>query len=145
MSKLKYKLIGGNLPELFAGRQEPLLHYDGCWFLAEGEGWLARIVSRGEVRAYLKGERVRACEIPDYYATDKELEQAEKSGEFVVENNNWYEVEVLADRGDDGYKYLDIMSDDTVCFSFDEAIQIFNDYVNDEKWCEELMKAVKGE
>ena len=122
--------------------QEPLLHYGDSWNLAYGDGWYCKVSSRGEIRAYRNGDRIRGDEIADYYPTDEALHKAEKSGELVVENNNWYEVEFYADL-ENGTEYLDILSDDCVCFSFDEALEIFYDYMNSDSWCEELVGAIE--
>ena len=54
----------------------------------------------------------------------------------------WYEVEFFA-VCKNGLQYLDLMSDDCVCYSFDEALHIFNDYMSDKFFCEDLKKYVK--
>ena len=143
MSKLEYKMIGEDLPELYKNKQDPLLHYGESWILAEGEGWVAMIRSCGEVRTYIKSERVGACELPDYYETDEALAEAERKGELDIANNNWYEVEFYRQDEDDRLIYLDLVADDCVCYSFDEALEVFKSYVEDDKWCDELMKYVK--
>lgn len=140
---VRYKIIDETVAEFkqYEKAQDPLLHYEDAWNIAYGDGWYARVVSRGEIRAYKDGERIRGDEIVDHYPTDDKLHEAEESGELIIENNNWYEVEFFADL-ENGTEYLDLLSDNCVCFSFDEAWEIFYDYINSDSWCEELMKAV---
>lgn len=142
MEGLEYELVGEDLPKIYKGRQEPLLHYGGSWELARGNGWIANITSRGDLNVLVKGERVRGDELADYYSTDNALHKAEDSGELEINYNNWYEVEFLLEKNN-GYEYLDIMGDDTVCFSFDEAIQVFKDYMADESFTDELKNILK--
>ena len=144
---MEYELVGKDLPKLYKDNQEPLLHYGESFELARGKGWVASVASRGEIRAYIKGERVCSHELPDYYQTDKALYEAEKKGELEVENNNWFEVEFykveIGKDGQEHYTYLDIVADDCVVYSFDEALHMFDDYINDKGFQEELKKAVR--
>lgn len=140
MSKLKYKLVA-DFKE-YEKAQDPLLHYGDSWIIAYGDDWYCKVASRGEIRAYINGDIIRGDEIADYYKTDKELSRAEKSGELEISNNNWYEVEFYADL-ENGTEYLDLMADDCVCFSFDEALDIFNAYIEDDEWGEELKGAIE--
>lgn len=133
---VKYKLVGGDLPELYKNQQDALFHQDESWELAEGEGWVARIETCGEVRLYKNGERLKPSDLPFEYETDKALYKAEKSGELSIENNNWYELQFFAET-ESGLFYLDLTSD-LVAYSFDECLEQFNNLMADEGWCKDL-------
>lgn len=136
---VKYKLVG-DFAE-YKDRQEPLLHFGESWLLAEGDGWVARIETCGEVRAYKNGERIGAYDLSMEYATDKDLYRAEQAGELDIENNNWYEVQFFAET-EHGLFYLDLTSD-LVAYSFDECLGQFKELMSDEKWCADLVAEVE--
>lgn len=138
---VKYKLIGGDLPEQYKNRQDPLFHFGESWELAEGDGWVARIESCGEIRVYKNGDRIKASDIPFEYDTDEELNEAERSGELEIENNNWYEVQFFGET-EHGLFYLDL-TPDLVAYSFDECLGQFEELMPDEKWCADLENEVK--
>lgn len=140
MSKLKYKLIGKDLPKVYKEQQDPLFHFGESWELAEGDGWVARIEVCGEVRLYKNGERLKASDLPFEYETDEELNKAEESGELDIVNNNWYELQFFAET-EHGLSYLDLTSD-LVAYSFDECLEQFDNLIADEKWCADLVKEV---
>lgn len=140
---MKYILTGGDLPELYKDTQDPTFHQDESWELAKGDGWVARLATHGEIRVYEKGERIKVSDLIDKYDTDEKLHKAEQDGTIEFDNNNWYEVAFYKDT-DDMAEYLDIMSDDCVCYDFDEALHIFNDYMADEGFCADLEYYTKG-
>ncbi len=140
MSKLKYKFIGKDLLKVYKKQQDPLFHFDESWELAEGNGWVARIETCGEVRLYKNGERLKVSDLPFEYETDEELNKAEESGELDIANNNWYELQFFAET-EHGLFYLDLTSD-LVAYSFDECLEQFNNLVADEKWCADLVEEV---
>lgn len=138
---VKYKLVGGDLPELYKNQQDPLFHFGESWEVAEGDGWVARIESCGEIRAYKNGDRIKASDIPFEYDTDDDLCKAEESGELTVENNNWYELQFFAET-EHGLFYLDLTSD-LVAYSFDECLDQFKNLITDKAWCKDLASEVK--
>lgn len=138
---MRYKMLGGYLPELYKDRQDPLFHYDESWELAQGDGWFANIESCGEVRLYKNRERLSPSDFEWEYDTDEDMCRAVKSGELEIENNNWYEVQLFAET-DDGRIYLDLTSD-LVAYSFEECIEQFNSLMADKEWCNELEKELK--
>lgn len=144
MSKLKYELTGGDLPQLYKNRQDPLFHYGESWELARGENWVARIEACGEIRAYKNGNIISESDICYEYKNDEELNDAEEAGELELSNNNWYEVEFFVETKH-GLFYVDNMADDCVCFSFTEALNIFKDYMEDDAWCDELTNTINKE
>lgn len=138
---VKYKLIGGDLPELYKNQQDALFHADESWELAEGDGWVARIETCGEVRLYKNGERLKVSDLPFEYENDEALNKAERDGELEIENNNWYEVQFFGET-EHGLFYLDLTSD-LVAYSFDECLEQFKNLMSDEKWCADLVNEVK--
>lgn len=138
---MKYKFVGKDLPKEYENRQEPMLHFGESWLLAEGEGWVARIETCGEIRAYKDGSRISAYDLGIEYKTDEELNRAEKSKELEIMNNNWYELQFFAET-EHGLFYLDLTSD-LVAYSFDECIEQFGNLMADERWCADLVAEVK--
>lgn len=138
---VKYKLIGGDLPELYKNQQDALFHPDESWELAEGDGWVARIEVCGEVRLYKNGERLKTSDLPFEYENDEALDKAEQSGELEVANNNWYEVQFFGET-EHGLFYLDL-TPDLVAYSFDECLEQFKNLMSDEKWCADLVSEVE--
>lgn len=139
---MKYDFVGKDLPRLYKNQQDPLFHYGESWELAEGDGWVARIEACGEIRVYDKdGDRIDVRDLIDKYDTDEKLSRAIRTEEISLGNNNWYEVEFFAER-DGGLDYLDIVADDCVCFSFDEAIEVFKNYIEDKDFIEDLRKEI---
>lgn len=139
---MKYEFTGKDLPELYKGCEDPTFHEGESWELAVGDGWVARVASCGELSMSLNGEWADTKDIIAIYDTDEKLSEAVKQGIVDYRLNNWYEVEFFA-VCKDGLQYLDLMSDDCVCYSFDEALHIFNDYMSDKSFCEDLKKYVK--
>lgn len=137
---VKYKFVGGDLPELYKNKQDPLFHDGESWELAEGDGWVCRIEACGEVRLYKNGERLKVSDLPFEYETDDDLCKAESNGELEVSNNNWYEVQFFAET-EHGLFYLDLTSD-LVAYDFDECITQFKKLIHDKAWCKDLASEV---
>lgn len=143
MSKIiSYELVEKNLPKIYKGKEDPLLHCGESWELAKGDGWKCLIVACGEVRAHKNGKLLAPWDLSEEYATDKELEEAEKKGELNIDYNNWYELQFFCDTGN-GLAFLDL-TPDLVAFSFGECIEQFEELMKDKEFCDELMAGVKN-
>lgn len=139
---MKYTMLGQNLPELYKNHQDPIFHIDEGYDLAKGEGWIARVSACGEISPTYKGEWIDPLDLIEILDDDKKLSEAEDKGDLIFNMNNWFEVEFFTTVGDQ-MNYVDLMADDTVCFSFTEALQVFNNYINDPQFQRDLAKWVE--
>ena len=134
--QMKYKIVLN--PNDFKNYQSPDFHEGESYVLAEGKGWQARVTTCGD----LEYQGQYTDDVISKYDTDAKLNKAIQDNEVVYNYNNWYEVEFFLDK--DGHlHYLDIMADDCVVFSFDEAIEVFKDYMAYEKFVKELEELIK--
>ena len=126
---MKAKLYNQDLKEQYRDNQDPIFHIGESWKVAEGDGWVAVLATRGEVRATYKGERISVEDLIQILDTDQKLSEAEANGDLELGMNNWYELEFFADLAE--REYLDLVSDDCVCYDFVEAKHVLEAYLED--------------
>lgn len=140
---MEYEILGGDLPQKYKGHQDPIFHIDERFELAKGDGWIAELVVRGEVSIHKNGEWIDVEDVITEYDTDDKLNAALDSGELEYQLNNWYEIEFWKEnRKKISYDYMDLVSDDCVVFSFEEALEVLENYLNDEQFQRELKEEV---
>lgn len=138
---MRVKLYNQDLKEQYRGRQDPIFHIGESWKVAEGDGWVAVLATRGEVRATYKGERLSVDSLIQILDTDDKLTDAETNGDLEFGMNNWYELEFYADLAE--REYLDLLSDDCVCYDFIEANYVLKSYLKDPAFEIDLGEAIR--
>lgn len=147
-SPLQYTIDPDYTPLMFSDEQDPCLNYKRVVKLATGEGWHCLVASRGEMRAKWTnpetGEEIWNEEIFDKHLKNDRLVQLEQeAGRLVFDNNNWFEIEFYKTGDPDQTpEYLDLLADDCVCYSYNEAYDRFIDYVEDEQFIKELTEEI---
>lgn len=126
----------------FDGKDDSLLCDNYTITLAEGDGWVARLQPCGEIRGILTTESgeedIYNSNINEFFETNEDLNKAESDGKLILNNNNWFDLEFIAEG-----QYLDIVSDDSVVFSVREGVDTFKDYMADPDFIKELNEKVE--
>lgn len=126
----------------FDGKDDSLLCDNYTITLAEGDGWVARLQPCGEIRGILTTESgeedIYNSNINEFFETNEDLNKAESDGKLILNNNNWFDLEFIAEG-----QYLDIVSDDSVVFSVREGVDTFKDYMADPDFIKELTEKVE--
>lgn len=126
----------------FDGKDDSLLCDNYTITLAEGDGWVARLQPCGEIRGVLTTESgeedIYNSNINEFFETNEDLNKAESDGKLILNNNNWFDLEFIAEG-----QYLDIVSDDSVVFSVREGVDTFKDYMSDPDFIKELTEKVE--
>lgn len=126
----------------FDGKDDSLLCDNYTITLAEGDGWVARLQPCGEIRGVLTTESgeedIYNSNINEFFETNEDLNKAESDGKLILNNNNWFDLEFIAEG-----QYLDIVSDDSVVFSVREGVDTFKDYMADPNFIKELTEKVE--
>ena len=144
VGELHYEIDPRYNDEMFGDTQDPCLNVGRSVLLANGEGWQARVATRGELRARWTdprtGEEISNYKIFERYLTDdKKIRDEQEAGRLVFDNNNWLELEIYKTGDPDQTpEYLDLLSDDCVCYSYSEAYDRFMEYVDSPNWVAEL-------
>ena len=138
---MKAKLYNQDLKKQYRGKQDPIFHIGESWKVAEGDGWVAVLATRGEVRATYKGERLSVDSLIQILDTDDKLTDAETNGDLEFGMNNWYELEFYTDLAE--REYLDLLSDDCVCYDFIEANYVLKSYLKDPELQADLEKEIR--
>ena len=138
---MKAKLYNQDLEKQYKDNQDPIFHIGESWKVAEGDGWVAVLETQGEVRATYKGERIFVEDLIQILDTDQKLNDAEANGDLELGMNNWYELEFFADLAE--REYLDLVSDDCVCFDFVEAKHVLEAYLEDPAFEIDLEEAIR--
>lgn len=138
---MKTKLYNQDLKEQFKDNQDPIFHVGESWKVAEGDGWVAVLATRGEVRATYKGERIFVEDLVQILDTDQKLNDAETNGDLELGMNNWYELEFYTDLAE--REYLDLLSDDCVCYDFVEVKHVLEAYLEDPAFEIDLEEAIR--
>lgn len=138
---MKAKLYNQDLKKQYRDNQDPIFHIGESWKVAEGDGWVAVLATRGEVRATYKGERLSVDSLIQILDTDDKLTDAENCGDLEFGMNNWYELEFYTDLAE--REYLDLLSDDCVCYDFVEANYVLKSYLKDPAFEIDLGEAIR--
>lgn len=139
---MEYKDYTGEALKEFEGKDDSLL-LDGISILiAEGDGWEAYLKTYGEIRGTFTTESgeepIYNSNINEFFKTNKELDRAEADGKLVFDNNNWFDLEFIADG-----QYMDIVSDDAISFCVREGVATFKDYMADPDFVKLLEQKVE--
>lgn len=139
---MEYKDYTGEALKEFEGKDDSLL-LDGISILiAEGDGWEAYLKTYGEIRGTYfteSGEEsIYNSNINEFFGTNKEIDRAEADGKLVFDNNNWFDLEFIADG-----QYMDIVSDDAISFCVREGVATFKDYMADPEFVKLLEQKVE--
>lgn len=95
--------------------------YGGQMVNIKGDGYEADIYAIGDIRAWIKNEyycdKNNGGMFKEYLedngiTNDTELQQAIDNGEIEFENNNWFEVFVQTDDGDEFSEVVDLEPND---------------------------------
>ena len=127
--KILQKKLGKNITDSF--------FYDGVIAEARSRnGTKLQLIATGEIMILNKNGVVfrNGCEYNDNFAfkvdTDDDLKKINPENGFEWEMNNWFEV-IFTEPGTD-YADSDIGE---VVYDYDSAIQLLEDYLNDERFC----------
>lgn len=148
VGELHYEINPRYNDEMFGDTQDPCLNVGRSVLLATGKGWCARVATRGELRARWTdpktGEEISNYKIFERYLTnDAQVQNEQEAGRLVFDNNNWLELEIYKTGDPDQTpEYLDLLSDDCVAYSYNEAYDRFMEYVNDERFIKELKESI---